>query len=158
PLSNNDLQELLLTETDSGSRRRIWEASKEIGPLVADRLRELVRRRNAAARSLGFLNYYSMELALQEIDEADLFALLDDFHVQSEEPYRRLRDRLDVGMARRFRVGVSELRPWHWSDFFAQEAPRADGIDLDPIFAGVDQERLAESYFGGIGLPADAIL
>ena len=38
-------------------------------------LRELVRRRNQAARSLGFRDYYAMALHLQELDEATLFGV-----------------------------------------------------------------------------------
>src|SRR5690606_21893856 len=93
--SNNQLLQILRTERDSARRRAVWEASKEIAREVAEPLRELVRRRNEAARGLGFENYYAMELALQEIDEQYLFALLDDFRDRSDAPFAALRAEMD---------------------------------------------------------------
>jgi peptidyl-dipeptidase A len=63
--SNNELRERLCVERDSEKRRGVWEASKAIGPLIAPRLIELVRRRNEAARGLGFTDYYALEMAHQ---------------------------------------------------------------------------------------------
>ena len=76
PTSDNDLKEVLANETDSAGRRAAWEASKSIGPKVAPRVLELVRLRNATARKMGFATYYQMSLAQQELEEAELFALL----------------------------------------------------------------------------------
>ncbi|MEX2583215.1 MAG: M2 family metallopeptidase [Gemmatimonadota bacterium] len=157
-LSNNDLRRLLQTERDNDRRRSVWEASKGIGPLVAEPLLELVRRRNAAARDLGFPNYYSMELQLQEFDEEELFSLLEDFRRRSDEPFRALRHRLDAVLAERFDLSPDELRPWHWEDFFGQEAPPFGDIDLDPLFAPLDHEQIARDYFAAIDLPIDDVL
>jgi peptidyl-dipeptidase A len=157
-LSNNELRELLERETDSAKRRGIWEAAKQIGQHVRPKLLELVRRRNEAARSLGFANFYSMELALQEIDEEELFELLDDFRYRSDSAFRDLRERMDAGFAGRFGLPVEELRPWHWDDFFSQEAPGSAVLDLDPLFAGIDQESFVRAYFDRLRLPVDEIL
>ncbi len=156
--SNNELRELLVAERSSHRRRSIWEASKQIGREAAGPLLELVRRRNQAARSLGFTDYYQMSLTLQEQDEDELFSLLEEFRVRSDEPFRQLRSGMDGELARRFGVTTGELRPWHWDDFFSQEAPAADDLDLDAFFAGVDQEQLAREFFAGVGLPVDEVL
>lgn len=157
-LSNNELRETLRGQSDSDARRRTWEAAKEIGAEVAPRLLELVRRRNAAARDLGFADYYTMELSLQEFDEPSLFALLDDFRQQSDDAFHELRDRLDRKLAARSGISPEEVRPWHWDDFFAQEAPAVAELDLDPYYAGFDHEALVRDYFARIGLPVDDIL
>jgi peptidyl-dipeptidase A len=158
-LSSNDLQEALRGSTDSAVRREAWEASKEIGREVVEPLRELVRRRNAAARSLGFENFYLMELELQEIGEARLFSLLDDFRARTDAPFRRFREEMDGALAARFGVDREALRPWHWDDFFAQEAPAmGTGVELDACFAERDPVALAADFFRGIGLPVDEVL
>lgn len=158
-LSSNDLQEVLRGTTDSAARREAWEASKEIGREAAEPLRELVRRRNAAARALGFENFYVMELELQEIGEARLFALLDDFRDRTDAPFRRFREEMDRALAARFGIAADQLRPWHWDDFFAQEAPSAGGgVELDACFAEHDLVALAGEFFRGIGLPVDEVL
>lgn len=157
-VSNNTLLDVLRDERDNDRRRAAWEASKQVAREVAEPLRELVRHRNAAARALGFENYYVMGLRLQEQDETQLFGLLDDFRARSEEPFRRLRARLDATLARRYGVAADELRPWHWEDPFAQEAPSVGAVDLDPYFQPRDLVALARDFFAGIGLPVDDVL
>lgn len=158
-VSNNEIQDILRDETDSGLRREAWEASKEIGALAAEPLRELVRRRNAAARSLGFENAYAMDLHLQELPEEKLFAVLDEFRDQTDAPFRRFREGIDRALAARFGVAVEDLRPWHWADPFAQEAPASAGtVDLDAFFAGSDPVAVSGDFFRGIGLEVDDVL
>ncbi|MEX2569830.1 MAG: M2 family metallopeptidase [Gemmatimonadota bacterium] len=157
-LSNNQLREVLEKETDSRRRQRAWEASKSIGPLIADPLLELVRRRNAAARDLGFEDYYSMELQLQEIEEGELFGLLEDFHTRSEAVFRDVRGQLDERLAERFAIEPADVRPWHWDDFFGQEAPSSNELDLDPLFESLDFEQFAREYFASVGLPVEDVL
>lgn len=158
-LSNNELLEAFQASTDTGLRHEAWEASKEIGREVAGPLRELVRRRNHAARSLGFPHFYAMELHLQELGEDRLFAVLDEFRDRTDAPFRRFRDEMDARLAERFAVGVDELRPWHWDDFFAQEAPSVSGhVELDAWFRDRDLVRLASDFFRGVGLDVDDVL
>ncbi len=157
--SDNALRDVLRHERDPGRRRRAWEASKTIGSRVHDRLIELVRVRNDAARAAGYRDHYQMGLALQEQDEEQLFGILSDFKERSETAYRELLSRIEKAQAERFGVDRSELRPWHWEDFFGQEAPSFTDLDLDRFFAeGVDQVRLAAEFLNGIGLPADDLL
>jgi len=157
-LTDNGLRDVLRTEQDNERRRRAWEASKEIGPRLAPRLLELVRRRNRAARDLGFRNFYSMELALQEIDEEELFALLEDFALRSDDAFREMRVGVDAELALRYGITAEEVRPWHWEDFFGQDAPSLGRVDLDPLFESVDLESFAREYFARLGLPVSDVL
>jgi peptidyl-dipeptidase A len=157
-VSNNVLLDVLRTETDSARRRAAWEASKEMGGLVAGPLRGLVKARNEAARSLGYPTYYSMSLALQEIDEEALFRILDDFRAGTDAPFAALRAEMDEEMSERFGVAPEDLRPWHWEDFFSQEAPGLGSVDLDPYFHDVNLVETARSYFAEIGLPVEEVL
>ncbi|HEY0151407.1 MAG TPA: M2 family metallopeptidase [Longimicrobium sp.] len=156
--TNNQLLDVLRDERDVAIRREAWEASKQIGREVAEPLRELVRRRNAAARSLGFPDYYVMELRLQELDEERLFRILDEFRDRTDAPYRRFRDELDARLAARFGVVAEALRPWHWEDPFGQEAPGVGTVELDDVFRDHDSVKIAADFFRGIGLPADDVL
>jgi peptidyl-dipeptidase A len=157
-VTNNVLLDVLRDERDSARRREAWEASKQVGREVAEPLRELVRRRNEAARSLGFDNYYVMELELQELDEERLFRILDGLKEESDPAFRQLRDEIDATLAERYGVAPEELRPWHWGDFFGQEVPSVSPVDLDGMFRDVDLEKTAAEFFGGIGLPVEDVL
>jgi peptidyl-dipeptidase A len=157
-VTNNRIVDILEAENDSAVRRAAWSASKQVGARVAYPLRELVRRRNAAARSLGFADAYVMDLQVQEISEARLFALMDEFRALSDEPFRALRAEQDREMAARFGVSADELRPWHWEDPFGQEAPAARGLKLDAWFEDRDAVEVTAGFFSGIGLPVDGVL
>jgi peptidyl-dipeptidase A len=156
-VTNNQILDVLTGERDSAVRRAAWEASKQIGAQVAEPLRELVRRRNAAARSIGFRDAYAMDLHLQEIDEAELFATMDALRDGSDAPFTAFLQGLEAEMAARFGVSVDDLRPWHWEDPFAQQAPAMGEVDIDRYFGG-DPVPLATGFFGGIGLPVEGIL
>src|SRR5439155_25897157 len=75
-LSDNSIREILETSQDEDRRRRTREVSKRIGAEVEPELLELVRVRNDAARGLGYRNYYSMMLELDELDEDEVFGVL----------------------------------------------------------------------------------
>jgi len=158
PVPENQIRIVLREETDSELRREAWEAGKQIGAAARDRLLELVELRNQSARTLGFRDYYAQSMALQEIDENELFALLDDLEQRTREPFRALKAELDAALAARCRVSVSDMRPWHYSDPFFQEPPRAGAVDLDALFQDQDVVALARQTFDGLGLEVGDIL
>ena len=53
-MTENEVRSVLKNSTDTGRRKQVWEASKDVGRLLEADLRELVKLRNAAAKSLGF--------------------------------------------------------------------------------------------------------
>lgn len=156
-VTDNGIRQVLRDSDDSVARRRAWEASKQVGAEVAPDLLALVRLRNQAATSLGFANYYSMMLELDELDETELFALLDDLDTGTQPLFRAYKDDLDARLAKRFGVTVAELRPWHSSDPFFQEAPAAE-VQLDPYFRDQSLETLTERYFAAVGFDIRGLL
>lgn len=156
-VGDNELREILHDSQDVALRRRAWEASKQIGAEVVDDLRALVRLRNESARDLGFENYYSMMLVLDELDEGELFALFDDLDRGTRAIFERYMASLGGHLARRFGTTRDALRPWHYADPFFQEAPAAE-VDLDPWFADGDIEARTSRFFTAIGLEVDDLL
>jgi peptidyl-dipeptidase A len=156
-VGENRVREILETSDDHGLRKRAWEASKQIGAQVAPHLLELVAARNAAAKELGYENYYSMALELDELDEDEVFETLDAILAGSQEPYERYKAQLDAKLAGRFGLAVEELRPWHYADPFFQEAPAAD-LGLDRWFVARSLEDIAVEYFDEVGFDVRAIL
>ena len=57
-VTDNEIKEILKTQTDSGKRKQAWLASKQVGAEVADDIVQLVKLRNEAAkkmeRAMGF--------------------------------------------------------------------------------------------------------
>lgn len=157
-VSDNRLRDILRRSKDSTAVEAGWRASKQIGPLVADRVRELARLRNDLAHRNGYPDYQRMALALSEIDPAALFALLEDIDQVTQEPFREAKDEIDAELSRRFGISRSDLRPWHYGDPFFQSAPASSRVDLDRFYAKKDLAELTREFFHGLGLDITDIL
>ncbi|MDE3046524.1 MAG: M2 family metallopeptidase [Verrucomicrobiota bacterium] len=153
--SENDLREVLKKETDVSKRKKAWEASKEIGKLLAPQILELVRLRNKAARSLGYEDYFQMQLDLQEVDADWLLKTLNDVGKKSDEAYKEVLKEINTALQKKF--GVKELGPWAWSDPFCQEDP-LDSSELDQLVDGVDIEKASTSFYHRMGIDVEPVL
>ena len=137
-LTDNMIKDVLRNETDSAVRREAWEASKQIGPVVADDIRRLAELRNEAARRMGYDNFHRMSLTFDELDPDWLYALLDELAAKTEEPFRRVKGEMDAELAARYGVAVADLMPWHYAEPFFQDAPMVGDYDFDALFKGLD--------------------
>jgi peptidyl-dipeptidase A len=157
-VTNNQILDVLRTELDESRRRAAWDASKQIGPRVAPRLLALVERRNESARSLGYRDYYRMQLELQEIDEDELSAVFDDLKRRTDLPFREAKAYVDECLAERYGTSPDALRPWHYEDPFFQEPPLAEKLGLGELFRRRDVLDIADRFYEGIGLPLTDVL
>ncbi len=144
-MNDNQIEDVLRLSDDSEERKRVWQGSKQVGAQVAERVRELVRVRNAAARKLGFADYYRMSLELEELPEEWLFGVLDDLQSLTDEPFAKWKGQLDANLAQRF--GTTELYPWHYADPFFQQLPPDGRVSLDGLLGDVSAEDLAIETF-----------
>ncbi|MBN2375033.1 MAG: M2 family metallopeptidase [Sedimentisphaerales bacterium] len=156
--SNNEILQILKTETDSNKRQQAWQASKQVGAAVADDLIKLAKLRNQAAQKVGFDNYHTLSLTLSEQKVEELDRIFNDLYEQTNEPFARLKAELDGILAGLYNVPVDQLMPWHYHDPFFQEAPQIFDSNLDAYYAGKDIEKLARDFYSGINLPVDSIL
>jgi peptidyl-dipeptidase A len=158
PVDDNEIAQILRTSDDADRRQAAWNASKTVGASVAQRVRELARRRNEAARALGWRDHFALALETTELDERRLFATLDAVDAATAAPFRAWKSGLDERIATRFGCAVADLRPWHYDDPFFQHAPPAAGADLDPVFEGRDLEALTVRTYEGLGLDVAPVL
>ena len=157
-VTDNEIKEILIRETDSSKRRDAWLASKQVGKKVAADLIELVKLRNEVAKSLGFENYYMMSLTLAEQNINDLTKIFDELAELTAEPFAKLKAELDSIIAEKYGLAVEGLMPWHYHDPFFQEGPLVYNVDLDKYFADQDVKELSQDFFNNIGLTIDDIL
>ncbi len=158
PVDDNTIARILRTSDDVGERRRAWEASKQIGREVADRVNELARLRNRAARHLGARDHFALTIQTSELDEARLFATLEEVERATAGPFTAWKAELDESLARRFGTTVGQLRPWHYDDPFFQEAPVAGSVDLDSWFEPTDLVALTLRTYDGLGLDVRSVM
>ncbi len=157
-VTDNEIKEILKTETDSAKRKLAWLASKQVGPVVADDLIRLVKLRNKVAKNLGFDNFHTFSLTLGEQDVNELDRIFGELYELTNEPFAKLKADLDQILADKYGVKVSELMPWHYHDPFFQETPMVYELDLDRYYEDKDVKELAVRFYAGLGLPVESVL
>jgi len=156
-VSENELREILKKETCVQKRKAAWEASKKVGDLLAPQILSLVNLRNQAAKSLGYPDYFQMQLDLQEVDGKWLLKTLDDLSLRSEKAYRAVLQEIETEQSKRFSVPLSDLGPWAWADPFSQEDP-LDSHELDQLLEGVDITARSIAFYEQMGIDVKPIL
>jgi peptidyl-dipeptidase A len=157
-VTTNEIKKILKTETDSVKRKEAWLASKQVGPVVATNIIQLVKLRNEAARKVGFDNYHTLSLTVAEQTVGEVDRIFNELYELTNEPFAKLKLDLDRILADKYGIAVTELMPWHYHDPFFQESPLVYDIDLDAYYEDKDVKELVVRFYNGIGLPVDSIL
>ncbi len=157
-VSDNEIEQILRTSCDPRLLEAAWNGSKEIGRLVATDILQLVKQRNAAARQLGFANFWQMQLRLSEQDPQAIESLFDELDELTRAGFAALKKNIDGFLAARCALAVEQLKPWHYQNRFFQEAPAIYPVDLDLYYKDKNLVRLSDEFFKGIGLPIDDVI
>ena len=157
-LDDNTIEDILIKSKDSKKLQAVWEAHKQIGPLVQNEVIALVKLRNKAAKSLGYDNFHQMSLILSEQDPKDLDLLLDELDQLSREAYIKIKDDIDTKLAEQLKIDKNELMPWHYQNRYFQQAPQIFDADLDKYYENEDVVQITSDYFKGIGMPIDDLI
>ena len=157
-VTGNEIANILRTSKDQSLREKAWLASKQVGPVVAGDVLQLVRLRNQAARRLGYPDYHALSLQVKEQDPAAISALFDELFRLTEKPFHAVKSELDSILAHANGLSAEKLQHWHYHDPFFQESPQVYALDLDSYYKGHDVLAIATGFFSGIGLPVDPII
>jgi peptidyl-dipeptidase A len=154
-VSDNKIREILKNQNDPLIRQQVWEASKQVGVQLAPKILELVTLRNRAAVSLGYENFFDMQLDLQEVDAKWLLQTFERLCVQSDRAYSAVMDEISEHLSRRF--PKENLGPWAWSDPFCQEDP-IDVRELDHLVREIDILSACRQHYQKMGFDVQSIL
>jgi len=157
-VTGNYIREILKNSDDIQLRRKAWEASKQVGALVGTNIITMAHLRNKIAQTLGYRNFYEMQLITGEQSPTEIEQIFDELERNTREPYLKAKAEIDQFLAGRFKIATSELMPWHYSDPFFQEAPIITPVQLDPYYENQDVITLSHNYFRSIGIDVDPIL
>ncbi len=153
-LTDNELTKVLQTSRASQEVREAYLAGKEVGAEVATTVLKLAEMRNVSARRLGYRDHYAKALAAQELDEAELFGVMEQLAAATEAPFRQAKAKLDERLITRFGLKTAaELRPWHYADPFFQRPPEDEHSPMEGLFRdGKEIEELTVKTYDGLGL------
>lgn len=157
-VTNNDILDILKKSKDHHERKKAWLASKQVGKKIESKILDLVHKRNAEARALGFENYYQMIYETEELDLDSVFKTFQRLVDLSTETYTRVKQEIDQELAEKMEIHTDDLRPWHYVDPFFQKAPPVKGLDLDSYYKDKNLEQLTRDTFHSIGLDISDIL
>lgn len=153
--SENEIREILTNEKDPQKRKKAWEASKQIGHILAPFILELVSLRNQAAKYLGYENYFQMQLDLQEVDGKWLLKTFDELAGRSDHVYSKILQEIEREQKKRFQT--DDLGPWAWAEPFCQEDP-LNTKELDFLVQGIDMEKVCFEFYKKMGIDVGPIL
>ncbi len=157
-ISANEIEKVLRTSTDEEMLKTYWEASKKVGSIVHEDLIKLVKKRNEAAKGLGFNSYYEMMLKINGQDPQEIESIFDDLDMLTRGPYMQLKDEIDEYLAKKYNVEPDNLMPWHYQNRFFQKAPLIYNIDYNTFYKKAKPVEVVKKYFKGIGLDIDDVL
>jgi len=152
PTTRAAIARVLATSSDDAERRAAWEAAHDIGPVVRDRILELVRLRNQLAKAAGFRDHYARAIVHQELSEDRLLATLTTLERATRDPFRSRKSILDGKLSDNLTSDTRKPQVWHYNDPSFRQVPTTGSVDLDNYFQGVDLVPRAISFFDGIAM------
>ena len=156
--TDNQVEEILRNSTSSKELQAAWEGHKMIGPVVAEDIITLVKHRNTIARKIGFSNYHEMTLKLSGQEPAEVTEIFDELDNLTRDNFAELKNEIDAYFAKRYKIGIADLRPWHYQNRYFQEAPEIYPVDFDKYYENQDPVKLVAAFYEGIGLNVDPII
>jgi peptidyl-dipeptidase A len=157
-VTQNEITKVLHESTDSKRLKAAWEAQKGVGPLVAPKLKQLVELRNEVAHKLGFRDFYALSIAENEQDEQTVLKLFDELDRLTRDAFLAQKAEVDRRLAKRLKLPVTALMPWHYQNPFFQEPPAVFDTGLDKILKQQDTLGLCKKFYDSIGLDTADIL
>src|ERR1051326_7364904 len=86
-ITANEIDNKLEKSADLAERKAVWEASKEIGPVLKPNLVTLRDLRNGVAQEMKYPDYFSLEVASYGMTTDEMLKMLDDWRATLQPLY-----------------------------------------------------------------------
>lgn len=156
-VSENEIREILKNEKSVDLRKKAWEASKEIGLVLAPKILELVKLRNQAAQHLGYENYFDMMLELSEVNKEELLKIFDKLINETQVSFNNMISEINQQLSEKFNVSKDNLGPWAWKDPFSQADP-IESSELNDAYKDKDILAISKSFYEKMGFDIDNLI
>ena len=156
-VSANDIDNMLVSETDPVKRQEIWEASKEIGKNLKNGLANLQMLRNKVAREMGYSSYFDLEISQYGMKADEMKDWMQKVNDQLKPLYDQIYTWVKYKLAERYHSPVPDKIPAQWlPNRWGQEWPGiVEGINLDNMFKGKNAEwivKQGERFYSSMGM------
>ena len=160
-ITPNDIDDGLKSEKDLAKRRKIWEASKEVGRVLRPGLVELQRLRNACVKPLGYHDFFSYMASEYGMTTEELAASIEQINKDLRPLFRELHTWARHELAKRYGQPVPDQIPADWlPNRWGQDWSTlvdVPGFDLDAPIQAKGKEwciEQAERFYVSLGFPS----
>lgn len=113
-ITPNEIDEALRTEKDLARRRKVWEASKTVGPALRPGLVELRRLRNDVVKALGYRDFFSYMTSEYGMSADEMADMVQRFNRELRPVFRELHTWARYELAKRYGEPVPDQIPADW--------------------------------------------
>ena len=158
PVTVNDLDRMLHSETNLMNRLEAWNSSKEVGKTLKNGLVKLQNLRNACVKDLGYGDFFSYQVSEYEMSADELLMECKKMIADLWPLYRELHTWARYELAKKYNQPVPEYLPAHWlpnrwgQDWTALVDVK--GINIDSALNTKSKEWIiqkAEEFYVGMG-------
>ena len=161
PVTTNDLDAILKTETNLQKRLEAWEASKEVGKELKGGLVNLRRLRNETVQALDYPDYFSYQVSDYGLSTPDMMEMMKRLNQELRPLFRELHTYARYELAKKYGVkDVPDYLPAHWlPNRWGQDWSsmlEVKGLNIDSVLASKSPEwivREGESLYKSLGFP-----
>jgi peptidyl-dipeptidase A len=158
-LSTNQIDEILVNETNMLKREAAWNASKEVGKVLKDGLADLQRLRNSTVQGLGYKDYFSYQVSDYGMTTEEMLKLTRQLNEELKPLYRELHTYTRYELAELYSSQhIPEYLPAHWlPNRWGQDwstMVKIEGLNLDAVLEEKGSEWLveqAERFYVSLG-------
>lgn len=162
PVTTNDIDQILKTETNLNKRLDAWQASKEVGTVLKSGLTNLRRLRNQTVQALGYPDYFSYQVSDYGMTTPEMMEMMKRLNEEIRPLFRELHTYARYELAKKYGVKeVPDYLPAHWvpnrwgQDWSAML--EVEGLNTDSVLSTKTPEwivREGEALYKSLGFPA----
>lgn len=162
PVTTNDLDEILKSETDLNKRLAAWNESKKVGSALKEGLVNLRGLRNQTVQALDYPDFYSYQVSDYGMERQEMLELVRKINKELLPLYRELHTYARYELAKKYgQKEVPDYLPAHWlPNRWGQDwSPMVtvQGVNLDEVLRAKGaswQVEQAERFYQSLGFQA----
>jgi len=161
-ITPNDIDSILSDVNDTATRRKAWEASKEVGMTLKSGLVNLRELRNKVVQALGYPDYFTYQVSDYGMTTKEMMDMLHGFNKDLFPLFRELHTWLRYELAKKYKTAeVPDYLPAQWlSNRWGQDwsdMVSVSGLNLDSALKLKNAEwvaRQGEKFYVSLGFPS----
>jgi len=143
---------------DESVMKRIFETYQQQGKILAPDIIRMAKDRNEFAVNFGYPDYYTLSIESKDQTPQKIKRMIDEIEMNTREPFFEAKQVIDKLLVNRFKIGVTELKPWHYNNERTGYLPEKYSAKMDSLFVDIDPVKKTAAFFEGLGLSIQDVI